>query len=117
MVSPLGRKVRERRRAAIYHNLGNQSLFGRNPGAKFFIPTEDEWYKAAYHKNDGVTGNYWDYPTASNTAPINTLPDPGNHANFYDSLGTGNNDYTIGSPYHRTVVGEFAKSDSSYGTF
>ena len=48
-----------------YHDVGNQTLFGRNAGAKFFIPTEDEWYKAAYHKNDGVTGNYWDYPTAS----------------------------------------------------
>src|SRR5207245_847392 len=84
-----------------YHDVGNQTLFGRNAGAKFFIPTENEWYKAAYHKNNGVTGNYWDYPTASNTAPINTLPDPGNHANFYDGFGTGNNGYTIGSPYYR----------------
>src|SRR5262245_29663639 len=48
-----------------YHNVGDQTLFGRNAGAKFFIPTENEWYKAAYHKNDGVTGNYWYYPTAS----------------------------------------------------
>src|SRR5262245_13042049 len=24
------------------------------------------------------------------TAPINTLPDTGNHANFFDSAGTGN---------------------------
>ena len=31
--------------------------------AKYWIPTENEWYKAAYHKNDGVTGNYFDYPT------------------------------------------------------
>ena len=33
------------------------------------IPTEDEWYKAAYHKNDGDTGNYFDYPTSSDTVP------------------------------------------------
>src|SRR6185369_3088564 len=91
-----------------YHDVGNQTLFGRNAGAKFFIPTEEEWYKASYHKNDGVTGNYWDYPTASNIAPINTLPDPGNHANFYDSFGTGNGSYTIGDPFDRTNVGEFA---------
>ena len=32
---------------------------------KWAIPTEDEWYKAAYHKNDGVTGNYFKYPTSS----------------------------------------------------
>src|SRR3954470_3096764 len=62
-----------------YHDVDDQHSFGRNIGAKFFIPTDDEWYKAAYHKNDGTTGNYWDYPSSSNNAPINTLPDPGNH--------------------------------------
>ena len=36
-----------------------------------WIPSEDEWYKAAYHKNNGVTGNYWDYPTGTNTVPSN----------------------------------------------
>jgi formylglycine-generating enzyme required for sulfatase activity len=100
-----------------YINIGNQATFARQPGARFFIPTEDEWYKAAYHKNDGATGNYWDYPTASDTAPINTLPDPGNHANFYDFFGTGNGGYTIGSPYYRTEVGAFENSASPYGTF
>lgn len=29
----------------------------RKSGARWVLPTEDEWYKAAYHKNDGVTGN------------------------------------------------------------
>src|SRR5262249_32093599 len=102
-----------------YHDVGNQALFGRNAGAKFFIPTEDEWYKAAYHKNDGASNHYWDYPTASatDTVPINTLPDPGNHANFYDHSGTGNSDFSIGSPYFRTEVGVFQNSASPYGTF
>lgn len=62
----------------------------RKPGARYFIPTEDEWYKAAYHKNDGATGNYWEYRTKSDIAPNNTLPDPGNHANFDAGDGTGN---------------------------
>ncbi|MBN1855305.1 MAG: SUMF1/EgtB/PvdO family nonheme iron enzyme [Pirellulales bacterium] len=85
----------------------------RNPNATYFIPSEDEWYKAAYHKNDGVTGNYWDYPTQSDSQPSNALvnPDPGNNANFYFS------DYTIGSPYWTTEVGEFENSESGYGTF
>ena len=42
----------------------------------YFIPTENEWYKAAYHRNNGDTGgatNYWDYPTASDTAPTDVL--------------------------------------------
>ncbi len=48
----------------------------RKPDAKWAIPSEDEWYKAAYHKNDGVTGNYWDYPTGSDTLPSNVLGNP-----------------------------------------
>lgn len=47
---------------------GGENLF-RNKDAYYFLPSEDEWYKAAYHQNDGVTANYWDYATGSNTAP------------------------------------------------
>ena len=82
-------------------------------GGRYYIPTEDEWYKAAYHKNDGVTGNYWHYPTGTDAKPSDHLvtPDGGNNANFYDHI------WTIGSPYWRTEVGEFENSDSAYGTF
>ena len=82
---------------------------------KWAITSEDEWYKAAYHKNDGDTGNYYDYPTSSDTAPSNDLvdPDPGNNATFYISSG----DYTIGSPYWRTEAGAHENSESPYGTF
>ena len=85
----------------------------REPDATWVIPSEDEWYKAAYHKNDGVTGNYWDYPTSSDSLPSNDLidPDPGNNGNFHQG------GFTIGSPYWRTGVGEFENSDSPYGTF
>ncbi len=85
----------------------------RNADARYWIPTENEWYKAAYHKNDGVTGNYFDYPTGSDNTPSNDLinPDPGNNANFEQ------NGYTIDSPYFFTEVGEFENSASPYGTF
>jgi sulfatase modifying factor 1 len=98
-------------------------------GTAYFIPTEDEWYKAAYHKNDGVTGNYWDYPTTSDTAPgyVNDagnlsgtgalfsdgVADPGNYATYDGDAGTDG----IGSPYYRTIVGEWENSTSPYGTF
>ena len=77
----------------------------RKADACYVIPTEDEWYKAAYHKNDGVTGHYFDYPTSSNVAPGNQLidPDPGNNANFNTSVFTD--------------VGAFENSTSPYGTF
>jgi formylglycine-generating enzyme required for sulfatase activity len=87
----------------------------RRADARFVIPTEDEWYKAAYHKNDGVTDHYWDFAAGISAVPshILTSPDPGNNANFYDSdFGA-----TIGSPYYRTTVGAFDRSDSPYGTF
>lgn len=86
----------------------------RNPGARWWLPSENEWYKAAYHKNDGVTGNYWDYPTATNSVRNNNLPssDTGNSANFYNS------GYTTGNfTYHLTDVGAYSLSGSPYGTF
>jgi formylglycine-generating enzyme required for sulfatase activity len=89
----------------------------REPDATWVIPSEDEWYKAAYHYNDGVTGDYWDYPTESDTVPTSEAA-PGTDmtngsANYYAG------DYPIGGPYWRAEVAAYdAKpSDSPYGTF
>ena len=84
-------------------------------GGRYYIPTEDEWYKAAYY--NPATGTYFDYPTGSNSTPSNDLitPDPGNNANYRPYYNSG--DWTIGSPYYRTEVGEFENSESPYGTF
>ncbi len=79
----------------------------REPDARFVIPTEDEWYKAAYHKNNGITGDYWDYPTSSDVAPGTAVPDTGNNACY------GWSD-TI---YYRKEVGTYVNSSSPYGTF
>ena len=38
----------------------------RNPGALFFLPNENEWFKAAYY--DVALGVYYDYPGGSDTA-------------------------------------------------
>jgi formylglycine-generating enzyme required for sulfatase activity len=100
----------------------------RQPDATWVIPSGDEWHKAAYHKNDGVTGNYWDYPTSSDSVPgyVNNSgnlsggggfteggTDPGNYATWDGDGGTDG----IGSPYYRTTVGEWENSASPYGTF
>jgi len=94
--------------------LSDYDLFAatRKEGARWVIPTADEWYKAAYHKNDGVTGNYFDYPTSSDSTPSNDWinPDPGNNATFADD------DYTVDWP-HQTPVGAHENSESPYGTF
>jgi formylglycine-generating enzyme required for sulfatase activity len=86
----------------------------REPDATWVIPTDNEWYKAAYHKNDGVTGNYWTYPTSVDSGVSNTLvdPDPGNHATYAAGAVL-----TIGAPYYRTEVGAHENSASPYGSF
>jgi len=82
-------------------------------GGRYYIPTEDEWYKAAYY--GGVTGNYWDYPTGTNAVPgrdMSDLTNPGNNVNYYGTT------FPIDSGTHyTTVAGEFQLSDSAYGTF
>lgn len=39
----------------------------RNADARYFLPSVDEWYKAAFY--DPSIGDYWDYPTGSNDPP------------------------------------------------
>ncbi len=104
-------------------------VVNREADWKWAIPSEDEWHKPAYHKNDGDTGNYFDYPTSSDTAPdyvnddgklsgTGTVfteggTDPGNYATYDGDGGT----FGIGFPYYRTKVGEWENSGSPYGTF
>jgi hypothetical protein len=42
----------------------------RNANAQYYLPSEDEWYKAAYYDpNKSGGAGYWDYATGSDTAP------------------------------------------------
>jgi hypothetical protein len=41
----------------------------RNPGSTWALPSEDEWYKAAYYKGGSTNAGFWLYPTCSDTAP------------------------------------------------
>ncbi len=45
----------------------NPNNLYRNSQAKYFLPSVDEWYKAAYY--DPTSGNYFDFPTGSNAVP------------------------------------------------
>ncbi len=45
----------------------NAATITRNMGASVFLPSDNEWFKAAYY--NPVTGSYFQYPTSSNTAP------------------------------------------------
>ncbi len=45
---------------------GGTNLY-RNKNAFYFLPSENEWYKAAYYNAAGT--NYFSYPTGSNSVP------------------------------------------------
>lgn len=95
----------------------------RNPGAKFWIPSENEWYKAAYHQPAGQGGDaddYWLYPTRNNVAPGNQVgPLPlANHANLLVSsvLSVTQEAGIDPAQNYLTPVGSYPGSASFYGT-
>jgi len=98
-----------------------------NPN-QVFIPTEDEWYKAAYHQpfaQGGPAGNYWLYATQSNSVPTNAtataigdIANPGPNVVNYGGTAVwndgGGNSWT--NNVLVTTVGS-AGSTSFYGAF
>ena len=79
----------------------------REPDAKWVLPNENEWYKAAYY--DPQQDSYYTYATASDVAPGNTLPDvTGNNSNHFAG-GFADATFLV------TEVGAFENSSSAYG--
>ena len=90
----------------------------------FSLPTENEWYKAAYYDPTltGGSGGYYLYATRSNTAPGNDAANPtaANQANYVNADGKyAVTQSTTLSPSQNylTDVGAFTASASYYGTF
>ena len=94
----------------------------KTPGAAFYIPNENEFYKAAYYSPNyggvGVPG-YYAYATQSNTDPGNVVGSLANQANYnngvYSVTQVGGN--TDPNQNYLTDVGAFSSSGSFYGTF
>ena len=49
---------------------GNNITVTKNSSARYYLSTENEWYKAAYHKGGSIAGNYWSYATQNNGLPV-----------------------------------------------
>jgi formylglycine-generating enzyme required for sulfatase activity len=82
--------------------------------ATYFLPSENEWYKAAYYSGGGTNSSYWLYPTQSNTEPSNVLSPTGtNNANYYNYYNSSYTDPTN----DLTPVGSFVLSPGPYGTY
>ena len=95
------------------YTLGSLGAFGiptkglsitRNAGATVFLPTENEWYKAAY--NIPGTNSYNLYPTSSSLVPTATGPTATpNSANYNNAVG------------NLTDVSAYSGTSSPYGVF
>ncbi len=102
----------------------------RANGATVFLPSEDEYYKAAYYDpTKSGTGGYWQYGTQSDTAPSSVAPaGTSNSANIGagtdgQSAGTlASTMATTGSTFSTSVdyltnVGAYAAAKSYYGLY
>ena len=90
---------------------GNTGIITKNVGATVYLPSEDEWYKAAYYDPTSGAGggdNYWLHATRSDTAPTTgsanstgDISNPGanvaNYAQGTDWNGQDGNVTTVGS--------------------
>jgi formylglycine-generating enzyme required for sulfatase activity len=91
----------------------------RSPTATYWIPTRDEWFKAAYYRSGGTRAGYWSYPTMSAQAPSNLLSSTGtNNANYLLHVSNPDPQYIYTDPInYLTPVGAFAASPGPYGTY
>ena len=97
-----------------------------NSGATFYVPTEDQWYKAAYYKGGGTSAGYWDYATQSDTAPtavtagstgIGSAGSTGNFANYNSNAywnSENGNVTTVGTNGGPSFYGAFDMSGNVY---
>jgi len=105
--------------AYTLNNATSGNAVAVNPGASFYIPMEDQWYKAAYYKGGSTSAGYWDYATQSDTAPtavtsgstgIGSAGSTGNFANFNNAADWNSQNGNV------TTVGTNGGA-SAYGTF
>jgi formylglycine-generating enzyme required for sulfatase activity len=92
----------------------------RSEGARYWIPSWDEWMKAAHYdqnrlNSDGSTGGWWTYPHMSDLAPTYGPPAgfPGGSA--ANQANTGFN--TPDDVEYRIPLGAYANVQSPWGLF
>ena len=97
-----------------------------NSGATFYLPTENQWYKAAYYKGGGTSAGYWNYATQSNSAPtavtagstgIGSAGSTGNFANYNSNAdwnSQNGNVTTVGTNGGPSFYGAFDMSGNVY---
>jgi formylglycine-generating enzyme required for sulfatase activity len=106
----------------------NTGIITKNSGATVYLPSEDEWYKAAYYDpTPGAGGgdNYWLHATQSDTAPTiasanatGDISNPGanvvNYALGADWNGQDGNVTTVGSAAANNYFGTADQGGNVY---
>jgi len=90
------------------NNVASGPVLTRTANATWVIPTLNEWIKAGFHNNAGLTSSsYTQYATNSNTAPTASVSNltVANSAN-YNAVSTAT-----------VAVGSYTNSVSAYGMF
>ncbi len=76
----------------------------RHKDARYFLPNNDEFYKAGWYKGGGLNAGYWSYPTSTNVVPTTEGPSIGTNSANYAPVG------------HVLAVGSYPNSVGPYGT-
>jgi hypothetical protein len=85
----------------------------RTPNARYVLPSDDEWYKAAYYDpTKNGTGGYWQFPpkTDDPAKMVAELPPGGPFSANFDNVNAADGNGT-------TDVGAYTAASSYYGTF
>lgn len=95
----------------------NATTVTRNGSVTYFLPSVDEWYKAAYYKGGSLSAGYWDYPTQSDSVPtVATANSTGDVTNPTQGTVTYGGTDWAGGPDRPTSVGT-AGSVTFYGVY
>ncbi|MGP1311145.1 MAG: SUMF1/EgtB/PvdO family nonheme iron enzyme, partial [Phycisphaerales bacterium] len=86
--------------------------YARRADAKYWIPSVDEWTKAAYwdpnRYGEGL-GGYWEFPNTSDVAPVSGLPGEGGETSAGDAV------LALPDPYVVEFVGLYPDVQSPWG--
>jgi sulfatase modifying factor 1 len=104
--------------SGVYDMTQSLATVVRNVSANVWLPTENEWHKAAYYQPavaGGDTDNYWLFPTQSNSIPtVASVDSTGNITN--PGSNVANYGGGASSVAYTTIVGS-AGNTSYYGAY
>lgn len=95
--------------------IGGATMITKNADARVWIPTANEWYKAAYYDPTHIngTGGYWLHANQSDTMTSNIPADSG-AANYYNGVYAVTQNPNVLPENHLTDVGAYGPDSASF---